>query len=72
MTRERQNQIQDICRELEEIWLKAPDLRLGQLIENLAHCCHTGADGLTDHACAWSVPDRYFEEAIAAWKKGRP
>jgi len=37
------NRIPKICKELEELWLKCPDLRLGQLILN-AFSLHNGVD----------------------------
>ena len=37
------NRISKICKELEELWLKHPDLRLGQLILNV-FSLHNGVD----------------------------
>lgn len=37
MMKTREDEIDEYLDDLREIWLKSPDLRLGQLVANLAH-----------------------------------
>ena len=58
------HRIPRVLRELERVWTKAPDLRLCQLVENVAK--KHGADH-----CIFGVQDDEFLEALAASGESR-
>ena len=53
--------IEEICELLKQAWLMLPDLRLGQLIENLAKIANPQAKD------AFYVEDEDMERAIKLW-----
>lgn len=56
------NRIPHVLRALEAAWRRYPDLRLGQLIENVG--INTAKDEFAAHRCVYHAEDDAWEKAL--------
>lgn len=67
MTSERIEEIYRITDLLLSVWLQAPELRLGQLLENVTECGRFPKLPVEEKGCFWARTDEAWEKGLEKW-----